>query len=175
MDTVKLLLVFVLSSLAFGQKVEVMWATHPVTGFVQTDWTTSPAKIDPFLNQAAVVDSRPGWVTAIKIENHVIFGCDHYAVQGTKTWCWRESSDYAGQHGGRAYHRYPQGVICQHSPVSCDYYGSPQADRLVQSFPTKDHSWSEFVKPPAAITRHGKTLNPMDWDASKKLMGDVKW
>lgn len=174
----KALVLLALSISAFAQspKVYVMWATHPTAGFVAVDWTTSPTKIDPFLNQASPVDSKPGWVTAIKIGEHVIFGCDHYAVQGTKTWCWRESSDYANAHGGRAYGRQAMGIICSHgASVSCDYYGAPQSTRLVQDFPTEDHPWSEFVKPPSAITKHGKTVNPMDWDASKKLMGDVKW
>jgi hypothetical protein len=142
---------------AFAQSVTVQWTRLHPQGFEQvTDWNALPSKPDPS-HTDLVLDDKPGWIAAIMIGNHIIFGCDHYAVKwesdSVTSYCIRDDKAWYGDKLGAQ--------VCSDSGAifMCmdfgDFETAYKDDRILNI--------NEFVPPPAGSIRHGKFMPQPLW------------
>jgi hypothetical protein len=154
--------IFLLLSLPmFAQRVSVQWTlVHPQDFQSVKDWATLPSK--PYMSHQ-IVDDAPGWVAAIKVDDTIIFGCDHYALVMDKaqthitSYCWNDGRGPSFGIGAQ---------VCTHEPMKCTYYGNLTP---LGGTTEKRRAFRQFVPPSPALVRHGKFVPNQLWNQHKQF------
>lgn len=169
--------VLILVTSALGQRpdVYVQWSRNHPCGFeLVSRWAKQPFKTDPTLPiPQSPFDDNPGYVSALKVGQRLIYGCDHYAVEmkhsSVITYCWRDGQDVA--YSRLWYGTRSAAEVCRDSAhnTKCVSYG-PFGSVYSPTEPNKP--FSEFRQPPDKLIRHGVTMPGLLWSEHKALWSE---
>ena len=154
----------------------LQWTQKNPTDYLELDssqWSAIPKRPIPGRGEKGGQDEQEGWVFALSVQGSVFLGYDHYAVEdlsggACRVTAWKDdpddlADDVLGEFYTRVWTFRPlapdprlggawntrQSQVVYVGPKLTQYY----ADREVENIVVKP--WSQFVPPPATLTRHG--------------------
>lgn len=172
-------------------KILLQWALANPTDWVEIDasqWATLPKKPDRTGSPAGVgVDNTPGYINQINIQG-LVPTADHYAVEQVdnetvRLTTWNDDPAHAPV--GMRYavvatiktlapdSRFGGAINTRQSFVV--YAEETTFAKFVLGQWPDVRSWSEFVPPAEAITRHGRQLSNTGFEQSRKATRLVGW
>ncbi len=146
-------------------------------------WAKSPKLYEPPPGEIGDENAKRGWVFALNVQGVFFIGYDHYAVEelsggACRVTVWKDDPlDLPGDVLGEFYARVwtfqrlapdPRLGNAWNTRQSQVIYGGPKLIQHYLDFPVENlvvKPWSDFIPPPANITRHGIWTSDAKLDA----------